>query len=230
MKYIFCLLILLIFGVPVIAQSSSSAKSEFEEWNEVDLIYALKQTKDAKGKAIDRITATVQLISRLGQNHLSEFVDSRAGLMLDFRVNKYAHLYTGYQYKTDDALPRTRAYEQRLNFALGLEKPFGSWTVKERNMYEHSFRVNRADTNRYRQRVQVSYSIKNKEKKEIIAPYVSEEGYLDLQTHGWVRNEFYAGFSHKFSSHYSADFFYVRLDTLPVNANGIGAALRIKLK
>jgi hypothetical protein len=230
MKLVFSLFFLVLLGFPVFAQTSSSAKSEFQEWNEVQLICPLKQKKDKKDKTYDVITATFSGIFRLGQNNLSQFVDSRAGLTLDFRVHKYAHLYTGYQYRTDDALPHTRGYEQRINFALGLEKTWDKFTLKERNMYEHSYRVNRIDTNRYRQRVQASYSITGKEKKELFAPYVSEEGYYDTDNHSWVRNEFYAGITKKFNKRYSADFFYIRLDTLPVNANGIGVTLKIKLK
>jgi hypothetical protein len=217
---------LILFGsLPVLAQ----AKSEFQEWNEVQIIYPLKQEKDKKGKTFDRITATFSGIFRFGQKNLSEFVDLRAGLTLDFRVNKFTHLYTGYQYKRDEALPNARGYEQRINFALGLEKTWKKFTLKERNMYEHSFRVNRVDSNRYRQRFQASYSI-TKNKKELFAPYVSEEGYWDLDNHLWARNEFYLGITKKFTRHYSADFYYIRLDVLPVNANGIGVTLKIKLK
>jgi Protein of unknown function (DUF2490) len=217
---------MLLLGASVFAQ----ARSEFQEWNEVQLIYPLLQDKDAKGKTIDRITATFSGITRLGQDHLSAFVDNRAGLTLDFRANKFVHVYGAYQYRSDESLPGPRGYEQRLSAALGLEKTWEKFTFKERNMYEHSFRANRVDSNRYRQRFQASYSITDKDKKELFAPYVSEEGYWDLDAHSWARNEFYVGITKKFNKHFSADFFYIRLDTLPVNANGIGTTLKFKLK
>jgi hypothetical protein len=214
-------------GASVYAQAP--AKSEFQEWNEIQVIYPLLQGKDKKGKTIDRITATFSGIFRFGQKDLGAFVDNRAGLTLDFRANKFTHLYGAYQYRSDESLPGPRGYEQRVSAALGLEKPWQKFTFKERNMYEHAFRVNRAPTNRYRQRFQVSYSI-TKNKKELFAPYISEEGYWDLDVHNWARNEFYAGITKKFTKHFSADFFYIRLDTLPVNANGIGTTLKFKLK
>jgi hypothetical protein len=229
MKPLLLSFFILFLGVPVLAQTSTSARSEFQEWNEVQIIYPLLQGKDKKGKTIDRITATFSGIVRFGQKNLSEFVDSRAGLTLDFRANKFVHLYTGYQYRTDEGLPNTRGYEQRFNTALGLEKTWKKFSFKERNMYEHSFRVNRTDSNRYRQRLQFSYSL-TKDKKELFAPYVSEEGYWDLDAHNWVRNEFYVGITKKFTKHFSADFYYIRLDILPVNANGIGTTLKFKIK
>lgn len=227
MKIIFCLIFLLILGYSALAQTP--AKSEFQEWNEIQIIYPLLQGKDKKDKTIDRITATFSGIFRFGQKNLSEFVDNRAGLTLDFRVNKFVHLYGIYQYKNDEALPGPRFYEQRLSAALGLERTWKKFTFKERNMYERSFRVNRTDSNRYRQRFQASYSI-TKNKKELFAPYVSEEGYWDLDAHNWARNEFYLGITKKFTKHISADFYYIRLDVLPVNANGIGTTLKFKIK
>ena len=227
MKPVLIILFILFLGLPAFAQTS--VKSEFQEWNEIQIIYPLLQGKDKKGKTVDRITATFSGIFRLGQKNLSEFVDNRAGLTLDFRVNKFVHLYGIYQYKNDEALPGPRFYEQRLSAALGLERTWKKFTFKERNMYERSFRVNRTDSNRYRQRFQASYSI-TKNKKELFAPYVSEEGYWDLDAHNWPRNEFYLGISKKFSKHFSADFYYIRLDVLPVNANGIGTTLKFKIK
>lgn len=229
MKPVLLLFLILIGGFSAYAQSPSSTRTEFQEWNEVQLIYPIKQGKDKKGKTFDRVTATFSGIFRFGQNNLSEVVDSRAGLTLDFRVNKFVHAYAGYQYRSDEALPHARGYEQRLSFALGLEKTWKNFTFKERNMYEHSFRVHRTDSNRYRQRFQVSYSIRKKD-KELFAPYVSEEGYWDLDAHSWVRNEFYAGITKKFTKKVSADFYYIKLDILPVNAHGIGTTLKIRLK
>jgi hypothetical protein len=228
MKIIVCLIFLLLFALP--AFTPAQAISEFQEWNEVQVIYPLLQGKDKKGKTIDKVTATFSGIVRFGQKNLGEFVDSRAGLTLDFRLNKFVHLYGAYQYRTDEALPNARGYEQRLSAALGLERTWKKFTFKERNMYERSFRVNRTDSNRYRQRFQVSYSITDKEKKELFAPYVSEEGYWDLDAHSWARNEFYVGITKKFTKHFSADFYYIRLDILPVNANGIGTTLKFKIK
>jgi hypothetical protein len=227
MKTIVCLIFLLLFAAPVL--TAAQAKSEFQEWNEIQVIYPLLQGKDKKGKTIDKITATFSGIVRYGQKNLGEFVDSRAGLTLDFRLNKFVHLYGAYQYRSDKALPNTRGYEQRMSGALGLERTWKKFTFKERNMYERSFRVNRTDSNRYRQRFQASYSI-TKKGKELFAPYVSEEGYWDLDAHSWARNEFYVGFSKKFNNHFSADFYYIRLDILPVNANGIGTTFKFKIK
>jgi hypothetical protein len=229
MKIIFSLIFLILLGFSAFAQSPSSARTEFQEWNEVQLIYPLKQEKNKKGKTFDRVTATFSGIFRFGQRNLSQIVDSRAGLTLDFRVNKFVHAYAGYQYKTDENLPNTRSFEQRLSFALGLEKTWQKFTFKERNMYERSFRVHRTDSNRYRQRFQVSYSITKKD-KELFAPYISEEGYWDLDARTWVRNEFYAGITKKFTKKISMDFYYIKLDVLPVNAHGVGTTLKIRLK
>ena len=63
MKIFCCLIFMLFLGAPVFAQ----ARSEFQEWNEVQLIYPLVQGKDAKGKTVDKVTATFSGIARLPQ-------------------------------------------------------------------------------------------------------------------------------------------------------------------
>src|SRR5262245_26116673 len=127
MKLALSISVLLLCGLPALAQVSA-VRSEFQEWNEVQLIIPLKQEKDKKGKTFDRFSATLSGILRLGQKDLRAAVDSRAGLTLDYRLNKFVHFYGAYQYRTDEPLPRTRGYEQRLAGALGLERTWKKFT------------------------------------------------------------------------------------------------------
>ena len=95
-------------------------------------------------------------------------------------------------------------------------------------MVEYKWRNFRPNTEIYRARFQVFYSLKRKS-KEIFAPFVSEEGYHDWKQHAWNRNEFFAGITRKLTPKISLDVFYIRLDASPVDANALGTTLKIRL-
>jgi Protein of unknown function (DUF2490) len=208
--------------------SQTSRKSEFQSWNEVQLILPLVRGKDSKGKSFDRITATFGGIKRIGRSNL-DFLDNRYGVVFDFRVNKYLSLLTSVLYRKDELVKNRRNYETRLDFGLTLSKTIKKITFKDRNEFEHRFRNSRIDTNLYRNRLQISYPVKYKE-KEIFSPFVSEEGYFELKSKTWVLNDFYAGITRKLTPKISLDLAYIRSDGKPVNVNGFSVGLKIKLR
>jgi len=217
---------LFLFSQKSFSQTSTPAK--FQSWNEVQIIVPLKQEKDSKGKTIDKVTATFTGILRIGRKNW-DFLDNRYSVTFDFRVNKFLSLMTAVLYRKDELVVNRRNYETRLDFGFVLSKTFRKITFKDRNMYEHRFRNSRADTNLYRNRLNVSYPIKYKE-KEIFSPFVSEEGYLDLKTHKWAQKEFFAGITRKLTPKISLDLAYIRNDSSPTNVNGFSTSLKIKLR
>jgi hypothetical protein len=210
------------------ALSQTSLPEKFQSWNEVQLIVPLARKKDSKGKTVDRVTATFSGILRIGRKNW-DFLDNRYGVTLDFRVNKFLSLMTATLYRKDELVVNRRNYETRLDFGFVATKTWKKITFKDRNMYEHRFRNSRSDTNLYRNRLNISYPIKHKE-KEIFSPFISEEGYLDLKTKKWVQNEFYAGITRKLTPKISLDLAYVRNDSSPTNVNGFSTSLKIKLR
>ncbi|MBX7053772.1 MAG: hypothetical protein K1X36_02370, partial [Pyrinomonadaceae bacterium] len=99
------LLILSLLTVCAVAGSAQSLPSEFESWNEIQLIVPLVRDKDSKGKTFDRLTATFSGISRIGRNPVKP-LDSRIAAVLDYRVNKYLSLMGAVLYRRDELTPR----------------------------------------------------------------------------------------------------------------------------
>jgi hypothetical protein len=202
--------------------------SGFQSWNEVQLVLPLKRTRDSAGKGIDKITATFVGNLRIGRNNL-DFLDNRVGATVDFRINKFVSLLTGVLYRKDETTINRQRYETRLTTGVVFSKSFRGFSFRNRNMFEYRLRNSRNDTNLYRNRIQVSYPLKIKN-KEIFAPFISEEGYLDLNSHKWVQNEFYAGITRRLNPRTTIDFAYIRSDTQPVNVNGLSVSLKMRLR
>ena len=221
-KFLFLLVSLLIFSTESFAQ-----KSDFQSWNDLQLIAPLKTVKDQKNKNVDQIVLILDGVVRLGRD-VSFPVDNRLAATLDFRVNRYLKLSTGYLYRKFEQIPNRKSYESRLSFAANLEKRFNLLTLRHRSMFEYRFLNSRPNIKVYRPRFQAAYALK-RAGREIFAPFVSEELFYNLETGKRFRNDFYAGISRKLTRKFSIDIFYVRLDTTPVNANAIGTTLKIRL-
>jgi hypothetical protein len=221
----------IVFSLLLFSQTSfsqTSLPSEFQSWNEVQLILPLVRGKDAKEKTIDKLTATFTGNLRIGRKNW-DFLDNRISTTLDFRVNKYFGLMTSILYRKDELIKNRRSYETRLDAGFVVSKTWKNFTFKDRNMFEHRFRNSRVDANLYRNRIIVSYPIRIRE-KEIFSPFISEEGYFELKLKKWVQNEFFAGISRKLTPKITLDLAYIRNDALPVNVNGFATSLKIKLR
>lgn len=210
------------------AVPAQSLPSEFESWNEIQLIVPLIRDKNSKGKMVDKVTATFSGISRIGRNPVRP-LDSRVSATIDYRVNKYLSLMAAVLYRRDELTPRVDRYETRLDLGFVLTKTWGNFTFRDRNVIEHRFRNSRKDINVYRNRGQISYSIKHKN-KELFAPFVANEGYYDLTNKLWSQNEFHAGISRRLNKRTVLDVAYTRNDSRPFNANALNLTLKIKLR
>ncbi|MDQ3750763.1 MAG: DUF2490 domain-containing protein [Acidobacteriota bacterium] len=227
MRLIITLPIVLLFPIIVFSQSAP-LPSQFQSWNEIQLIVPLVRSKDAKGKSIDKVTATFNGILRIGRSNLN-FLDNRMGATIDFRVNRYLSLFTAALYRKDEIVKNVRRYETRFNVGATFSKTWRNFSFRDRNMFEHRFRNGRIDLNLYRQRIQVSHPVKFNE-KEFFSPFISEEGYYDLQSKTWIQNEFFAGITRRINQKASIDIAYIRSDSRPVNVNGISLNLKIRLR
>ncbi len=210
------------------AVPAQSLPSEFESWNEIQLIVPLIRDKDKKGKMVDKVTATFSGISRIGRNPVRP-LDSRVSATVDYRVNKYLSLMAAVLYRRDELTPRVARFETRLDLGFVLTKTWGNFTFRDRNVIERRFRNSRQDINLYRNRGQISYSIKHKN-KELFAPFVANEGYYDLTNKLWSQNEFHAGISRRLNKRTVLDVAYTRNDSRPFNANALNLTLKIKLR
>lgn len=207
---------------------AQNLETKFQSWNELQLSLPIKTEKDSKGKSYDRIVVIITGNLRVGRISF-DLVDSRIGLALEYRINKYVQLMTGATYRKDEITKNAARYETRYDAAITFSKTWKEVTFRNRNMYEHRFRNSRTDTNLYRNRTQISFPLKSK-KKEIFSPYISEEGYLDLSSKKWVTNEFFAGINRKINKRTAIELAFVHSDSKPYNVSGLHFGLKIKLK
>jgi hypothetical protein len=227
MRLVIILPIVFLFSIAAFPQPVP-LPSQFQSWNEVQLIVPLVRSRDAKGKSIDKVTATFNGRLRIGRSNL-DFLDNRAGATIDFRLNRYLSVFAGALYRKDEIVVNSRRYETRLTVGATFSKAWRNFSFRDRNMFEHRIRSGRTDSNLYRHRIQVTRPVKLN-KKELFSPFISEEGYFDLQTKTWIQNEFYAGITRRINQKTSIDIAYVRNDTRPVNVNGISLTLKIRLR
>jgi hypothetical protein len=220
----------LLIGILLFASADGFAQlpSDGQIWTSVDFVIGIKKEKDKKGKEFDRIALNLTGIDRFGDS-FSRPVDQRLGMFLDFRVNKFLTITPGYLYQKASPLKTGQNYESRLSIAANLNRRWKDWNFKTRQQIEHKFRNGRQDNQNYRPLFQINYFVKRK-KKDLLSPFVSNEGYYDTLAKTWSRNEFRAGASRALNKRLSADFFYIRVDTRPVNVNGFGIGLKVKLR
>ena len=221
----------MVFLILLIAAGSVSSQSLPEDtqiWTSVQFVVGLKKGKDAKGKEIDKLALLLEGHDRFGDD-VSRQVDQRVAAFLEYRFSNFFRLTSGYLYQKATPLKTGRNYESRLSIAGTFDKKLGEVNLRTRQMVERKFRNSRQDTTNYRPLFQASFPIKAN-KTEIFSPFVANESYYDTVSKKWSRNEFKAGITRKLSNRFSADFFYIRVDTRPLNINGFGVHLKVKLR
>jgi hypothetical protein len=216
--------IIFIFSVTVFAQTPT----EGQLWTNTDFVFGLKKGKDANGKEFDKISLVLGGILRFG-NNVSRKVDERIYATLDFRVNKFLNITTGYLHQKSTPFKTTHNEESRFVLAGILNKRTKNFNFRFREQYEYKFRNGRANTQNFRELIQLNYYLKHN-KKDLFSPFIGNEFYYDTLSKSWNRNEFRAGITRNFSKKVSADFYYIRLDSKTVNGNGLGLALKFKLR
>lgn len=213
-------------SVQYLAQSRAP-ESDFQVWNETQIVVPLKKTEDKKN---DQISMIFFGALRAGRNS-SRLVDERVGVGFQFRVNKYFNVTPSILYRAGQPFEGRKEYETRLRFDATVERGFKSFSLSNRGRIEHRLRNSRSDSTRFRNKIQLTVPVK-KEGKEIFAPFVATEPFYEFQSKQWTRNEFSVGIKKKFNSNFSADFFYM-LQNNRGNAfryiNIVGVNFKIKI-
>ncbi len=213
---------------PVFSQNLPKSDTQF--WNDVTITKPLTKAKDKKGKEFDRLSIFFNGTLRFG-NHLKTDIDERVGFGFDIKVNHFLTLTPSYLYRSNKPNLAVREYESRFRFAATLEKKFGRFSIKDRNLIEYRMRNAHADSTRYRNKFTFTVPIL-KDKKEIFAPFIADEPYYDFSVKHWSRNELTVGITKKFSKNFAVDFYYLRQDNrtgIPKSVNAFGLGFKIKL-
>lgn len=228
MKISLLILLIVLFCFSTLDAQNKNQPTEFQSWNEIRLIKPLLKRKNSKGKTIEKITATFTGNLRIGRKSF-DLLDNRIGASFEFRINNSVSALTGVLYREDETIKNRKRFETRFDLGVNLAKDWHGLSFRNREMYEHRFRNSRNDLNLYRNRIQISYSLKYKE-KEIFSPYISEEGYFDIKSRQWIQNEFFIGISRKISRMTTIEVSYLHNDAQPYNVDGVNIGWRIKLK
>ena len=217
-----------IFSTIIFAQTTTD-NSDFQFWNDTSVSIPLKKSTDKNGKEFERMAVSINGTLRFGRN-ISRPVDERIGLGFNYRLNKYVSFAPDALYRGSQPFKGRRDFESRFRFAVILENKWKYFSLNDRNQIEYRLRNSRQDSVRYKNRLRFNVPV-IKNKKEIFAPFISDEPYYDFQAHKFTRNEFFAGIGKKINKNLSADIFYlfVKDISLPKTINGIGLNLKFKI-
>ena len=217
-----------LFSIKAFPQAAP-IRNDFQIWNDTSITFPVKKSTDKNGKSFDRLTFSINGTLRFGRN-ASRPVDERIGFAFNYRLNKFISFTPDVLYRGQQPYKGSRGFETRFRFAVNLENKWKRFSLADRNQIEYRKRNSTKDSVRYKNRLRLNVPI-NKNKKELITPFLSDEIYYDFQAHAWTRNEFFAGFGKKFNNNFSADLFYlfVKDKGFPKTVNGIGINLKFKV-
>lgn len=204
--------------------SQTTFDTDFQLWNDTQFIIPLNKKKD--------VNAVVWVFGRFG-NNVKTTTDARVGGLITKKINNYVTLGGGYLYRVANPTFRQKRYESRYlgiaTFTVPLSKD-KKWSLVNRNIYQYENRYSRPNATVIRNRAWIKREVTVAKKK--IEPFVSFETFYDFRLKSFARYRTQAGFSHRFSPKFSADFYYVRQDetgngTRPGTLNGIGSSFRV---
>jgi Protein of unknown function (DUF2490) len=194
-------------------------ETDTQSWNDFQL--AIPMTK--------KIDFVPQLTLRFGDN-MSTLADARYGVGWVFRVNKYLSFNPFYFHREARPPHGRHEHEDRITLGATLQKPFGKFTVSDRNWFEHRWREPQVDAWRYRNRLRVEHPFQIDKKK--FTWFVADEVFYDWSLHVWPRNRAFAGITHPFNKHLTLELYYMRQNdgyTRPGDIHAIWSAWRFKL-
>jgi hypothetical protein len=188
------------------SQTRRPPLEDIQFWHETSVTVPIVTTTDSKGKKSDKLSMFFNGVLRWGDN-IKRTTDERIGFGLDYKVNRYLGLTASYLYAAAQPVPGRREHESRLRFMATLEKKFGKFVLRDRNMVEYRIRTPQVNSTRYRNRIQLSRPI-SRDGRDLFTPFATDEVFYDFHEHKWTRNEFSAGVSKKINNNLTTEFFY----------------------
>lgn len=228
MKFPFLFFLIIFCSISAFSQTAPP-DADFQFWNETQIAAPLVKSTDKKGKEFERVTLFISATLRGGRNY-TDLIDERIGFGFDFKINKYLTLTPSYLYRAAQPFQNRKEFESRFRFAATLENKWTRFSVRDRNLIEYRARNSRDDAVRYRNKLQFSFPIQ-KNKKEVLTPFVADEIFYDFHDEAWTRNELTLGISRRFTPKFSADFFYLyqrNRGNVLKNVNAFGVNLKFK--
>lgn len=228
---IFTLWLLVFICAALTGLAQSSDNNDIQFWSDTQITFPVIKKKDSAGKETEKLSFFINGHLRFGKN-VSRFTDERVGFGFNYKVNKHITLTPSYLFIAHQPpFGGPNAYENRLRFAVGLERQWKKFSIDDRNLVEYRSRNIAPDSVRYRNRLRFVYKV-TKDDKEIIAPFVADEVFYDFRAKAFTRNELSLGVTRKLNSNTSADFFYLwqtNRSGSPKNVSAFGVNFKIKI-
>lgn len=221
--------LLLILGGTVFADAQTVDTTDNVGWSDLTFIVPLTK-RDENGKRVDAWSLNIGGGFRMGRD-FKRPIDERGVATINYRINKYFTAGTGYMYRRYRLTEGPRLYEHRMLFFLNAEKKWPKVTLRNRALTTYLIKHSRSDTVVYRNRVQISFPIKQRE-KEVVAPYFANEPFYDFSLKKWFRNDIHIGITRQFTKKFGADFYYLHqgFNTGAIRAtNGVGMSFRYRI-
>jgi hypothetical protein len=210
----------LLLATSVVAQTTNRVpENDVQNWNDVQLTVPVN-------KKIDFIMVGT---FRLGDN-LTKAVDERFGAGFNYKVNPYITLHQVVFGRVARPPNGQKEHETRLTLGATFQRPFGKFTLSDRNWFERRWRDPPVDAWRYRNRLRLEHPFEINKKK--YTWFVSDEVFYDWSFHDWVRNRAAVGASHAFNKQFTLELYYMRQNdgrSRPGDLHIIGSLWRIKL-
>ncbi len=223
--------VILIFLPQIVSAQAPTGDNDFQVWTETTLVVPVIKETDENNVTTTKFSVFVNGVLRFGQDRLA-FVDERIGGGFNWHIRKGLTYSTSYFYRASQPVRGRKDFENVIRFDLSAEKKWKNLSLKDRNRVEYRIRNSKEDSARYRNKLTAKFPVR-REGKEIFAPFVATEPFIEFSDGSFSSNEFSAGVSKKFSNGLSADLFYInkynRTGT-PKYINGVGLSLTVTLQ
>jgi hypothetical protein len=201
------------------AQANRVPETDTQSWNDVQVSVPINK----------KVDFVVLGTLRLGDN-ITTPVDERWGAGFNYKLNQYVTLQ--WAFFNREARPPNGRREREVRMTLGgaVQRPFGKFTLNDRNWIERRWREPQIDAWRYRNRLRVEHPFKIN--KKAFTWFVSDEVFYDWSLHDWVRNRAAIGAYHAFNKHFTLELYYMRQNdgrSRPGDLHIIGSLWRFRL-
>ncbi len=216
LKYIAVFLLLAFCAAPLSAQSIDAPREDLQFWNETQIIIPMQE----------RMDLMIFGVLRVGRD-LTRPVDERGGAGVAFKPNRFLTIIPTWLYVAQQPTPTRKNIEHRMIFNATFKFAAGKFAFTDRNLIERRLRNRNVDFTMYRNRLQIDHPAKLGAFDFRV--FVADEVWYDSLQNAWTRNRVSAGIIKQFSSHFTAEFFYLRQNdgrARPGDAHVIGTLFR----
>jgi hypothetical protein len=210
---------LLLFAANLTAQTSRVPETDVQNWNDVQLTVPVNKKFDF----------LMQGTLRLGDD-LTKAVDERFGAGFNYKLIPDVTLGALVFGRVAEPPNGRREHETRLTLGATVQRPFGKFTLSDRNWLERRWRDPQIDAWRYRNRLRLEHPFEINKTK--FTWFISDEVFYDWSLNDWVRNRAAVGASHAFNKQFTLELYYMRQNdgrSRPGDLHIIGSLWRIKL-